>query len=806
MKIAFRNFVQTLRRYKTASLLNVIGLTLAFTAFYIILVQVWWEMGYNRSLPDAERIYLVESESWFEPGQWSATLNRPVPERVIPSTPGVEVGGSMWGGFGEEVIWTSNVQTMGYNKLSAYDGLVSLSFLDVFGFRAVEGNLADLKKKNAVLLSRKTAARLGVGVGDMLWVGGSEPKPEAAHEVVAVFDDFPANSLLGRCEVVRDLGDQSLNDGSEWSFNYFVKLHPGADPAAFSKRWIEVIRELQQAAAERAKAAGEEFEEGTIWGVRLSPVGDLYFESDSQVPCEQGSRATTYTLLGIALLVIVLAFINFVNFFLALVPVRLRTVNTFKVFGAPASSLRFNFVFEALGLVVISLLAAWYIAFVLRGSEFASYINASLALDQNYPVVAIMLGVAVGMTFAASLYPAWYITSFAPAMVVKGSFSGTRSGRCLRTLLLGVQFFIASGLISATGFIQLQHSYMMNYDMGFDKEDLLAVRISGKTAQSYEALRGKLLSDTRIEEVTGASSSLVSVGRMGWGRMFKQKHVNFECYVVQSNFLKAMGIPVTVGRDFLPGDRQVETGTLIFNEAARGEFEMQPGDFITGFNGEAPIVGFCANFNFKPLQYDVVPFAFYLIPDKMIAEGWHRPTTLYVRIAPGVVFSDVADFVRASILSFDPQLLPGDIAIHSFDEELGRQYEQEHRLTVIVGAFSLLAVVIALMGVFGIVLFEVQYRRREIAVRKVMGASTHEILAMFNRRYIRLVLVCFALSVPVCSWAVSRWLSTFAYRIPLIWWVFALALAAVAAVTVLTVTVCVWRTANENPANSVKME
>ena len=811
MKIAFRNFLTTLRRYKVSSLLNVIGLTLAFTAFYVIMTQVWWELGYNRSLHDVEHIYLVENEDWYEPGKWSSWLNRPVPERVIASTAGVEVGGCMWDGFGSGTCWTSNEPSFGYNKFSASCGSVSLPFLDVFAFRSVEGDVHDLGKPKSVIVSREAAERMRVGVGSLIWVDTDEPQPDGAMEVVAVFEDFPDNSLLGECEVVKNLGETNLYTTSEWSFNYFVKFRPGADPDEFARQWTNVNQEMQREAAEKRVAAGDaadDDDESGIYGVRLSPVSELYFESDSQAPCRQGSVVTTYTLLGIAVLVIVLAFINFVNFFFALVPVRIRTVNTFKVFGAPASSLRFNFVFEAFGLVLIALLAAWYVSFALQGTEFASYISASLALSQNLEVVGLVAVVAFVMALAASLYPAWYITSFAPALVVKGSFGGTRSGRRLRTLLLGVQFFISIGLIIATSFIRLQHDYMMHYDMGFDKENLLAVRLSERGAASYDALRQKLLSDPQVKDVTGATSRLVSVGRMGWGREFKGRQVAFQSYVVQPDFLRVMGIPITDGRDFLESDFDKELGTMIFNEAARREFEMQVGDRINGFvSPDEQIVGFCADFNFKPLQYGVSPFCFYLLPKKIQQENyWHLPHVVYVRMTPGADIAAVTAHIRRCIAEVDPRTEPGDIVVRVFDEELGLEYDNERKLTAIVGLFALLAVVIALMGVFGLVLFETQHRRREIAVRRVMGASRGEILAMFNRRYVMLVAVCFVLAVPVSIWAVRHWLAGFAYAVPLYWWVFALALAGVLAVTALTVTVRSWRAVNENPAESVKSE
>ncbi|WP_299102895.1 ABC transporter permease [uncultured Alistipes sp.] len=800
MKIALRNFLTTLRRYKASSLLNIVGLTLAFTACYIILVQVRWEMTYNRTLHDSERIYLIETTDWYEPGAWQSWINRPLSERLISSTSAIEAGGCSWSGFGPTVVLRENASKMGYDRFNTYSGFISLSLLDVFDFQPVAGDVHDLKRAQSVIISRSTAEQLGVGIGDMIWCDTEQPSAENAYEVVAVFEDFPQNSLLADCKMAMDLGDRSLDEPSEWSYNYFVRLQPGTDPGAVADGWEKFFIEMNP---------GEANEEGHLdtAPVRLSCIRDLYFESDSRVPCAQGSLVTTYTLLGIALLVIALAFINFVNFFFALVPVRIRTVNTFKVFGAPNSSLRFGFVFEAVGLVVIALLLAWYLSFAIQSTELASYISAPLNLAQNLPVIGILLAVAVVMALVASLYPAWYITSFPPAMVVKGSFSGTAGGRRLRTLLLGFQFTISLGLIVATGFILLQHNFMLRQEMGFDRRNMMAVQLSEKAALGYDALRNRLLADPRVVDVTGAEGRLVSANRMSWGRRYKDEPIILQAYIVRWNFLKMMGITITDGRDFLESDERKETGMLICNEAARNEYKLELGDEIGGFCGNDPLVGVCADFHFRPMQYNVVPFVFYVIPEEMSHKNGGRASQLlYLRYRPEADVEGVADYLRQCIAETDPHLTPGEIQIRTFEEELGQEYAKERRLATVVGLFTLLSVVIALMGVFGIVLFETQHRRREVAVRKVMGATTGEILRLFNRHYIRLVVVSFVIAAPLSLWIVHRWLASFAYRTPIHWWVFAAAFAAVLLVTIGTVTFCSWRTADENPADSVKSE
>ena len=170
MKIALRNFLTTLRRYKASSLLNIVGLTLAFTACYIILVQVRWEITYNRTLSDSERIYLVESTDWYTPGAWQSWLCRPMVERFITSTSAVEAGGCTWGGFGPMTVLRENASKMGYDRFNnIYTGSISLPLLDVFDFKSVAGDVHDLKRAQSVIISRSTAEQLGVGVGDMIW-------------------------------------------------------------------------------------------------------------------------------------------------------------------------------------------------------------------------------------------------------------------------------------------------------------------------------------------------------------------------------------------------------------------------------------------------------------------------------------------------------------------------------------------------------------------------------------------------------------------------------------------------------------
>ena len=799
MKIAFHNFLTTLRRYKVSSLLNVIGLTLAFTAFYVILVQVRWEMTFNRAIPDAGQICLVAPRSPFDETGYSICSTRPDGEQLIARSPEIEAGGCIRPWRHDQPVWVKRQGEFRRFRMSVNS--VSTGFPATVGMRVVEGDLQALTQPHGVALARSQAERLGLHAGDLLWFGDREGKrTDDPHEVVVLYEDFPANSSFAHIVAVTDVGDRDMDSGY-WNDCYFVRLRAGADPDAVARRWEEIHTENNRAYMERmAPIWGEEISEEERNDRRdclLVPLDGLYFDRrvfDGMGTFPSGSSTLTCSLLSVAVLVILIALINFVNFFFALVPVRLRAVNILKVFGAPTRSLRFSFLFEALGFMLLAQFCAWYVAIALKGTEFASYVSSSLALGDNLPVLAISLGVSFAAAFVAGSLPAWYITSFNPAMAAKGSFVGSTAGRRFRTALLGVQFFIAIGLIVFSLCTLLQQRYVRRFELGFEHGRVLTFETNSQRlsrADRFGEFASALKQDPRIVGVTAGQGPFVVGNYSLWGREVADEEVMIHVRPVRSNFLEVLGIPVLAGEGFKPEYDRDTTWHYIVNDllARKGAglgFRLDDG----------VVVGICPDIHFRPLQYPVVPFAFVTVSGDM--------GTFYVRLTAGADPDAACDHIRQTARRFDPDCEAPDIRF--MDEDIEMQYARERRITTIVGLFTVLAVVIALMGVFGIVLFETQHRRREVAIRKVMGATTGEVLRLFNRRYVTLVTVCFLLAAPAGYWAVDRWLGTFAYRMPIRWWVFAAAFVAVLLATAATVTFCSWRTANENPADSVKSE
>lgn len=796
-----KNFITTLKRFTASSVLNVIGLAVAFATAYLILVQVRHDFTFNKSVPDGERVFYLERG---ETGKYNYWLSRPLGQSICQDNPAVEDFGLMptsdnvSAELFQMPILVQNDENGSYDSFMTYAVYLTVTnnAAEMLGVQLVKGEFS--KAKDAFVITESAAKRMGLDVGDTFCFG--EEWGKSQFSIAAIVTDFPKNSDWEGIELFRDIGEQSIDDNSEWGYSFLVKLHSTDEMQQFldvaKARAKEYFMDVNQYDEEKASNEADSF--------RLISVYDTYFANDS-LTGSKGSRSTTNALLMIAILVIVIAFINFVNFFMAMVPQRIRGVNTHRVYGCSIASMRLNFVFEAVGLVVIALLFASLIVLALKHSFITSYISASIALADNLPIVAAVVGAGLLFAVVASLYPAHYITSFPLALTSKGNFGASKSGQRLRMTLVGVQFVISIALIISASFVKLQHDYLMNYDMGFDKEQLLTGEIPSRLVVSFddrETFAAEMKKNPQISDVAFANGNFIAEQRMGWGRNFKETSISFQCYPVSYNFLDFMKMEMAEGYDFSKADELDTMGVFIFNEKARDQYGMTLEDKVEGHNGETRIAGFCKDFNFKPLQYGSEPFAFYVFGPK----SWKLLSHVYIRTASNANIKEVIDYVKDKVVEMSPKINHEGLDIDFFDKELGRQYEQEQKLATLVTVFSLISILISLIGVFGLVLFETQYRRKEIGLRRVQGASIKDILLIFNRKFIYIVLICFAIAVPIAYFVIRRYFEGFAYHTRLYWWVFVMALLVVLAITLAVVTLRSLSAATENPVKSIRTE
>ncbi len=805
MGYIFHNFVNTLRRYSASAVLNVLGMAVAFASFYVIMTQISYDFRYNKSIPDSERIYVLTTPSGYAPGKYDAFMSRPLGESLVSGVACVEAGGVV-----NKYNWDlARYQKDGsgeYRRISSVrENRVSPEGIRTFGIQTLSGSLEELTDVHKIMISESFAREHSLGIGDMLFYS---PEDRSVFEtVVGIFKDFPEATDLEEVDIFTGIGDESIDSYSEWSYVYFVKLREGADMQQFEQDSKTALRTFLTDAG--VEDGSQEMEE-SLSQTRIHPVPfeDLYYTKELRSSVgRSGNLSSDIAMLAVAILIILIAVINFVNFFFAMVPVRLKAVNTYKIFGVSRTSLVWNFVFEALGLTVLALALAALFVWAFLASPSSAILSSSALPAKNAGILLMSVGVALAASAAGSVYPAFYITSFQPALALKGSFGSSRSGRRFRMLLVGVQFVISTALIICAIFISVQQRYMMHYDMGFDKSQLYSASIPIKLAWNKgpnEAFESRLRNSPLVKDITWADGAIVNATRMGWGCDYDGRSINFQCYPVAYNFLDFMGIDIVEGRDFTQSDELAENGVMIFNREAQKQFGIdvqKPGPGHKGNN--AVVAGICEDFHYKPLQYANAPFAFYIFGK----DSWRQALrTMYLRSTEGADPEQVISLVHETVQQMSPTTAPESISVEFFDEQLGRQYAKEQRLGNFITLLTLIAVIISLMGVFGLVLFETRHRSKEIAVRRVHGAEISDILRMLNERFAAIVLVCFAVAAPLSYIVISRYFSTFAYHAPLAWWVFLSALLAVLCLTVGIVTLRSLSAATANPVEELKTE
>ena len=806
----FKNFIMLLKRYTTSSLLNILGMAVAFAAVYLIMVQVNYDLSYNKGIPNAQNIYRLEHPNWSEEGYWDVTWPRQLPDDLCKEIPEIVKSGTITtsGHFNINDIY-SRKQADRIDNLSLNLCETEREGLEILGIEIIEGSLDDVIDHYTLVLRESVARKYNLTVGDVLCYG-RDASEENTATVVAICKDFPSPCVLDGTDGWGGMEPQENENPNNWNNPYYIQLTDGASPDAVCEKMKQALPGAFNIEYEADDETYEHFMK--MASPRLNPLTRLYFSDDVSSPYhEVGNRLTTYTFIAIALLIILIAMINFVNFFFALIPVRIKAINTYKVFGASTLGLRLNFIVEAVGLVATALAGAAILVGLFAETPMVNQLSTSISFSDNWLIAVAVIVVAILAGVAASIYPAFYITRFSPAMVLSG-FQTSAPGRRLRYTLVAVQYLISITLIICSLFIHRQREYMLSFDMGFDKENLLVVNnLPGEAVfESYDQENGlsqvrrdafaqSLTQNPAIVDVAFADGSLVKPSRMEWGRNVDGRGVYFTVYPVSWDFLQLMKIDIVDGRDFRSSDEQSTEGVFIFNEDAARKLDIKAGDKIPGHRSDADVVGICKDFNYRSMQYNIEPFAFYIFGKY----PWRLNSNLYVRTAAGADIHAVKEFIMQTIAEYAPNAPTDGYDVALFDDELEQQYQKEEKLSSLITLFTMLSILISVIGVFGLVLFETQYRRKEIGIRRVHGSSVASILRMFNIIYLRIVAICSLVAVPVSYLIIDRWMQQFAYRATMAVWVYLLAIAIVALITIATVTIRAYKAANDNPVDAI---
>ena len=385
--------------------------------------------------------------------------------------------------------------------------------------------------------------------------------------------------------------------------------------------------------------------------------------------------------------------------------------------------------------------------------------------------------------------------------MLKGNFGLSPKGRSFRNVLVGFQFVASFILVIAALFITWQNYNMLHTPLGFDSERIVTVKLNRNLSRQPESVRQRLGQLSSVEALSFTSRVVGAEDNYsGWGRTYVDEDIQFKVVQADPEIERVLALPILEGRGFLPED-QLSDGTYLFNEEAKRTYGLKAGDPIRldwgDLHRREKIAGFVPDLKYNSFRDKLEPFAIFVGKDIMAG----TLTNLMILVRPGTDYRQLSLDIESSLRELDPDY---PLDIHLFNNIQENLYQKELLLGKQILFFSLIAVFVSLVGVFGVVLFESEYKRKEIGIRKVFGATVMDLLRKHNLSYLWIVMICFVIASPIAWYGIERWQENFALKAPLHWWIFLLAFLAITIITLLTVTIQNYRAASTNPVDSIR--
>ncbi len=779
-KIAWRN----LSRNKGFSLTNILGLTIGMTCAILILLWVKDELGYNKFHKNYNDIYQVMAHRNFNNQTFTdENMVLPLASSIENEIPQVK----------RAVVTTGNgshILTYGDNKLKKEGYTVSEHFFDIFSWKFIKGTAATALPDAYSIVLTESAARTLFGneeaINKVIKVDN-----EYDAKVTAIVEDVPGNStfrfdFINRFNFSNDYLKRNFTNWVNSSWHVYVQTVPGANMQIVQKS----INEIKQRHDPSDKKISAYF---------AFPMSKWRLYSDFKDGKNVGGMIEYVRLFTIiAIIILLIACVNFMNLSTARSEKRAKEVGVRKTLGSGRKQLVVQFFCESMILASLAFIFSVIAVFVLMPS-FNRLVDKHLYLDITQPLFWIGgVGIVLFTGLVAGSYPALYLSSFNPVKVLKGTFLPGRKAILPRRILVVAQFVISILLISATIIVYQQIQHIKNRDIGYDPNNLIMISTSPDTQKNFTIIKQELLQSGMTDAVTRTMSPITNIWWKSPAPDWKGKPANadiiFSGLTTDVDFAKTMGIKILQGHDFsgMPSD----SSAIILNKAAAEVIGAKnPVGMQLNYGRSFTVIGVLDNVVMGSPFSPVDPMMIYFEPD--------NSNSISVRLKPSVKPEKALASIGSIFKKYNPAV---PFEYQFVDKEFGKKFLNEELIGKLTNIFAGLAIFICCLGLAGLASFTIEKRIREIGIRKVLGATIQQLLLLISKEFLKLVLIAFVIAVPVTWWFMNSWLQKYDYHINISIWMFGIVGAVILLLTLVVVSANTMSAAMRSPVKSLRTE
>jgi putative ABC transport system permease protein len=817
LKIALRNLL----RNKVYSVINILGLAIGVCACLVIFLLVSFELSFDNFHPDRERIYRITSGFKNPDGSTNRNsgLSAPMPSVIRQQLTGIESISAFHNWYPKITVPNDKKDKKNLPKTWKTEELDVIvcepQYFQIFQYKWLQGNpKTALKTPNEVVLTEKKAEKyfgkipLEQVMGKQLYYNDS-----LVATVTGIVKAMPKNSDFSFEDFISFKSIETKTKRKEFgldewtntngSSQAFIKLTKGTSEANINKQLVKFL--------------DKNLDKKDEWNIGrslvLQPLNNIHFNSEIHGFSRQAHLPTLYALMGIAIFLLLIAAINFINLATAQSIMRVKEIGVRKVLGSSRKSLVFQFMCETFVITSMAVfLSVLFVEPILWA--FANFIPKELTFNILNPQI---LGFLVLITFITSilsgLYPAWIISSYTPVASLKNQVSnGSSRTAFLRKALITFQFTASQVFILGTIIVATQSKFMLNKDMGFKKDAIMNFYTSWDEIENgkRDVFMNKLRQIPEIEMISLGDSPAkngYSTNRVTYNDGKNEIKMDVHRRTVDENYIPMYGLKLIAGRNVMNSDTAKE---FIINETYAKALgfkkpEQALGKMLIYESGKGgiklPIVGILADFHLQSLREPIKPL--YMMSDMKYESA------MSVKIKSAGKSADSFKEVTAKMKKAYDEVYPNsnwEFDPKFFDETIAKFYKKEQQFAQILNTATGIAIFISCMGLFGLVAFTTRQRTKEIGIRKVLGASVTQIVQLLSKDFLRLVILGIVIASPIAYWAMNKWLQDFAYRVDISWWIFALAGIVAIVIALLTVSYQSIKAALANPVKSLRTE